>query len=197
MTPIEVVVVGASSGGLSAMETLLSALPDDFRTPLVAVQHRLAESDERLVGLLQKHTKLRVCEAEDKDELVSQCVYLAPCDYHLLLERNRLALSTEAPVCSARPSIDVLFESAARSYGPASLAVVLTGATADGAAGAASIGRAGGVVLVQDPETAESRMMPRAAIDATPSAQALPLLELTRRVGELCRRGEGRGAHGC
>ena len=185
MIPPEVVVVGASQGGLQALQRFLSAMPADFPLPVVTAQHRQVESEERLVSLLQQHTKLRVREAEDKGELAARTVYLAPTDYHLLLEPGGLALSTEAPVCFARPSIDVLFESTAASFGAAAAALVLTGASVDGAAGAAAIGRAGGVVLVQDPGTSANSVMPVAAIAATPSAQVLPLQDMAHRLVAL------------
>ncbi len=113
--PSGIVVIGASLGGLHAVETLLRSLPADFPRPVAIVQHREAGSDDRLGDLLQSHTALPVGEAEDKETIVPGRVYLAPADYHLLIENGDFALSTEPPVWCARPSIDVLFESAAEA----------------------------------------------------------------------------------
>jgi len=134
---------------------------------------------------LQQHTRLKVREAEDKEEIADGNVYLAPSDYHLLVEPGRFSLSTEAPVCCARPSIDVLFESAADCYKDRVLGVVLTGASVDGARGAASIHRAGGLVIVQAPETAESRTMPEAALREVPGARVLRLDAVAAFIAEL------------
>jgi len=193
VTRVEIIVVGASLGGLRAVGALLAGLPEAFRVPLVVVQHRQAESEERLVGLLQQHTGLGVREAEDKEQIAGGNVYLAPTDYHLLIEPGRFALSTEAPVLHARPSIDVLFESAADSYADRVLGVVLTGASADGARGAASINRAGGLVIVQAPETAQSRAMPEAALREVPGARVLRLDAIAAYIARLGARAEKGG----
>jgi len=191
MTGVDLVVVGVSQGGLKAIGALLEGLAEGFPVPLAIVQHRQPESEGRLVGLLQKHTGLRVREAEDKEEIARGNVYLAPTDYHLLVDRGHFALSTEAPVCRARPSVDVLFESAADSFHDRVLAVVLTGASEDGARGAACIRRAGGLVVVQAPETAEARAMPDAALRAVPDARIASLDAMPAVFAELGRR-EGR-----
>jgi len=185
MIRVDIIVVGVSLGGLRAVGAILAELPEAFLVPIVIVQHRQAESEGRLVDLLQQHTTLRVREAEDKEDIAGGNVYLAPSDYHLLIEPGRFALSTEAPVCCARPSIDVLFESAADSYKDRVLGVILTGASADGAKGAACIDRAGGLVVVQAPETAESRIMPEAVIRSTPTARVLPPVEIVSFLGRL------------
>lgn len=175
MSRVEIIVGGASLGGLKAVGALLAGLPEKFPIPLVIVQHRQPESEGRLVHLLQQRTRLRVREVEDKDEIAPGTAYLAPSDYHLLVEHGRFALSTEAPVCHARPSIDVLFESTADSYRDKALGFVLTGASDDGARGASCIRRAGGQIVVQAPETAESRVMPDAALREVPDARVLSL----------------------
>jgi len=185
MSRVDIVVVGASLGGLRAVGSILAGLPEGFPVPVVIVQHRQVESEERLTGLLQKHTGIRVREAEDKEVIAGGNVYLAPTDYHLLVEPGRFSLSTEAPVCCARPSIDVLFESAADSYKDRVLGVVLTGASADGARGAAKINQAGGLVVVQAPETAESRAMPEAALREVPGARVLRLDAVAAFIAEL------------
>lgn len=168
------VVIGASLGGLSALPVLLRALPVDYRLPVVVVQHRGQGSDD-LAGALQRGCLLPVREIEDKDELRGGVVFLAPTDYHVLVDEGRLCLSTEPRVQHARPSIDVLFETASAVYGAGVLAVVLTGASRDGALGALQVKQRGGSVLVQDPTTAEGRLMPSAAIAAAAVDRVLPL----------------------
>jgi len=177
----ELVAIGASLGGLDALFTVLRDLPADLPVPIVMVQHRGVAADGALVDLLQQITALVVVEADDKVALEPGTLYVAPPDYHLLVEdRGWLALSTEGPVRSARPSIDVLFESAADAYGGALVGVLLTGASADGAAGLALIKARGGRAIVQDPETAECATMPSAGIAATAVDYVLPL----ERIGE-------------
>jgi two-component system, chemotaxis family, protein-glutamate methylesterase/glutaminase len=172
----EVITVGTSLGGLQAIMGVLRPLPADLRVPILIVQHRGPASDSRLVAMLQDHTALKVLEAEDKAPLAPGTVYIAAPDYHLLVEEpGAIALSTDAPVRSARPSIDVLFETAADAYGPGVLGVLLTGASADGASGLARIKAAGGKAIVQDPATAECATMPAAGIAAAPVDYILPL----------------------
>ena len=171
-----IVVIGASLGGTKALSSLLSALPGHFPLPLGIVLHRAVESDDAtLRRLLQGHSTLPVLEAEDKMPIAAGHVYLAPANYHLLVGKTEFSLSTEAPVMFARPSIDVLFESASAAFESKTLGVLLTGASAEGARGAAKIRERGGTVLVQDPETAECPVMPRAAIAADAASSILPL----------------------
>jgi len=174
----EIIVIGASLGGLVAMETVLSGLSGEFKPPIAVVMHRGTLSGDGLLRTLRRHTSLEVREAQDKDAIVPGRITLAPPDYHLLVERGAYALSTEAPVLYARPSIDVLFESAADAYHERVLAIVLTGASCDGARGAARIKALGGKLVVQSPPTAESPVMPKAAIDAAQPDQILPLAEI-------------------
>ncbi|HEX6974616.1 MAG TPA: chemotaxis protein CheB [Vicinamibacterales bacterium] len=175
----ELVAIGTSLGGLNALIEVLHALPETLPIPIAVVQHRGASPEGSLVSLLQQHTALTVVEPEDKTPMGPGLVYLAPGDYHLLVEeRGMLALSTDPPVRSARPSIDVLFETAADAYGPALLALLLTGASADGAAGVAYVKERGGRVVVQDPATAESAVMPAAGIAATTVDYVLPLAQI-------------------
>ena len=176
MTTPGLVAIGTSLGGLNALTSVLRDLPLALTVPVVVVQHRSARSDSTLTTILQDATSLAVIEAEDKMPLEPGTVYLAPADYHLLIEEPGVAaLSTDRPVRSARPSIDVLFETAADAYGPALLAVLLTGASADGADGGAAVNARGGRVIVQDPATAEAATMPAAGIAATTVDYVLPL----------------------
>jgi two-component system chemotaxis response regulator CheB len=183
----EVIVVGTSWGGLDAVSRLLDDLHDDVRQPIVVAQHRSVESERgALATLLGHHTRRTVCDPDDKTALEPGHVYLGPPDYHLLVEDGHLALSTDAPVQFARPSIDVLFESAADAYGERAIGIVLTGASEDGAAGLARIMECGGVAIVQDPGTSLRRTMPDAAIAATQADAILPLGEIPKFLYGLC-----------
>jgi two-component system, chemotaxis family, protein-glutamate methylesterase/glutaminase len=184
----ELVAIGTSLGGLNALVAILRALPESLPVAIVVVQHRGASSDGSLAAVLQDHTPLRVVEADDKARLEPATVYVAPPDYHLLVEeRGSLALSTEGPVRSARPSIDVLFETASDAYGAALLAVLLTGASADGAAGLARVKARGGRTIVQDPFTAECATMPAAGIAATAVDYILPIDRIGEHLVSLVR----------
>jgi two-component system chemotaxis response regulator CheB len=187
MSNVQIVGIGASLGGLEAMTILLHALPSDFKLPVVLVQHRMPHAEGMLVELLQAHSSLPVVEPDDKDPIEPGHIYVAPPNYHLLAEPGSLALSVDPPVSFARPSIDVLFESLAASYGDAVLGVVLTGSNRDGAAGAAAIKEAGGRIFVQDPKTAESPILPRAVLDTTQADEVLDLRQIARRLAECGR----------
>jgi two-component system, chemotaxis family, protein-glutamate methylesterase/glutaminase len=181
----EMVVVGASWGGLAAVRTLAGGLPRGLGLAVVVVQHRHKDSDRLLASLLQDRTALTVCEVEDKQPILPGHLFVAPADYHLLVERGHFSLSTDAPVRFSRPSIDVAFTSAAEAYGPRTVGVVLTGANADGANGLAKIAEHGGLAIVQEPATAESSTMPRAALDAVPSARVLPIPAIANLLAAL------------
>jgi two-component system chemotaxis response regulator CheB len=179
-----VVVVGASLGGLEALGTLLDALPENFPLAIVVAQHRRADAASGLPGLLQSRSRLPISEPEDKSELIPGHVYIAPPDYHLLVGPEGLSLSVDGPVFWARPSIDVLFESAAYAFGAGTIAVALTGASPDGAEGAAQVARAGGTVLVQDPDEALSPILPLAVLERV-RAEKLSLAKIAARLVEL------------
>jgi len=190
MTPLELVAIGASWGGLSAIERVLESLPAGFAAAVVIVLHRQRGNDSRLADLLAAHCALDVAEAEDKQALDPGLVLLAPPDYHLLVEPGAVALSVDERVHFSRPSIDVLLHSAADAYGDRSAAVVLTGANADGAAGLARIVARGPTAIVQDPATAERREMPAAALAAAPAAHVVALDEIGRLLVDLVAAGE-------
>jgi two-component system, chemotaxis family, protein-glutamate methylesterase/glutaminase len=189
-----VVGVGTSWGGLAAMSKLLGDLPADFSLPVVVVQHRSKDSDRLLSELLQDATDLKVCEVEDKDPLMPGTVHIAPANYHVLIDAGHLSLTLEEPVRFSRPSIDVMFTSAADTYGSGAIGVVLTGANEDGARGLADIVNRGGRALVQDPRTAEIPIMPHAAVRAVPSAEVLQLDAMAPRLIELSHEREKVGA---
>lgn len=175
---VELVVIGTSLGGLNAMEVLLAGLQPDLSLPIAVVQHRSRESDDALITHLRRYCPLPIEEAEDKLPIVPGCVYLAPASYHLLVDGSSFALDTEERVCHARPSIDVLFESAAITYCESLLGVILTGASHDGAEGARQLKERGGMLVVQDPQTAENGVMPAAALAKTAADHVLPLSEI-------------------
>ncbi len=181
----DLVVVGTSWGGLAALRSLVGGLPEEFSMAVVLVQHRHKDSDHLLRVLLQERTSLPVCEVEDKMPLEHGRVYVAPPDYHTLVEPGHFSLSTEAPVRYSRPSIDVTFTTAADSYAHRVVGVILTGANADGAEGLRRISDRGGMALVQDPATAESALMPTAAMRAVPRARVMPLDGIMHFIGTL------------
>ncbi|MGQ0712537.1 MAG: chemotaxis protein CheB [Gemmatimonadaceae bacterium] len=179
MTPrLGMIAVGASWGGLRALRAVVHGLPAHFPVPVTLVQHRSKDSFE-LRALLQDCTPLVVCEVEDKQPIMGGYVYLAPPDYHLLVDGDEFSLTIDALVRYSRPSIDVFFESVAERFGRDAAGVILTGANDDGAAGLRRIAVAGGQAIVQDPRTAESPIMPRAALRAVPNAKTLPLERIT------------------
>ena len=183
----ELIAIGASWGGLQAVSTLLDGLSRDVEATIVVAQHRGPDSKRGgLESLLQRHVQRPVSEPDDKEPIERCHVYVAPADYHLLVEHGHFALTTDSRVQFARPSIDVLFESVADAYRERAIGIVLTGANEDGAAGLAAIKKRGGVAIVQDPSTAERRAMPDAALAATSADAVLPLAEIPNFLYGLC-----------
>ena len=185
---VDLVVVGSSWGGMRALSILLPGLPADLDAAVVLAQHRSANSTARLAALLQRHAALPVDEVEDKDPIEPGRVYLAPPDYHVLVEPGCCSLSLDERVQYSRPSVDVLFESAADSYGRRVAAVVLTGANADGAEGMRRVRAAGGVTIVQDPTDAEQTAMPAAALATGAADKVLALSAIAPYLVRLCGR---------
>ncbi len=179
------VVIGTSLGGLRALRNVLSALPMSFHLPVAVVQHRTADAGDPLQMVLQELCALKVVEAEDKTPIEVGTVYLAPPNYHLLIEGDHFVLSTEDAELYVRPSINALFETAAQSYGPCVVGVVLTGTGHDGALGLAALQRAGGLAVVERPATAEMAEMPQAAVDAATNALELTLGEIGPFLAQL------------
>lgn len=183
----DLVAMGASWGGLEAIRAVLAVLPGDLDAAIVVAQHRAVDSMRNgLRDLLGAATRLRVVEAGDKDALEPGTVYVAAPDYHLLVDENGLALSTDEPVLYARPSIDVLLQSAAESHRERCVGVVLTGANDDGSRGLARVQELGGVAIVQDPTTAVRAEMPRAALAAVPDATVASPSAIGELLTELC-----------
>lgn len=183
---IQAIVIGGSSGALEALTVVLPALPPACAVPVAIVVHIPATHPSQLAQVLGSRTELPVREAADKEPLIPGQIYVAPPNYHLLIERGgTFALSADEQLHFSRPAIDVLFESAADAYGARLAGVVLSGANADGAAGLAAIKRAGGMTIVQAPESAVTRLMPEAAIASARPDHVLPLQEIAAMLGRL------------
>jgi two-component system chemotaxis response regulator CheB len=179
MRAIELVTIGASSGGVDALLTLLTDLPEHWRLPMVVVLHLPEDYKSQLPAVFGERTRLAVQEAHDKAPLAPATLYFAPPGYHLSVERDRcFSLSCEPPVLFSRPSIDVLMTAAADAYGPALAGVILTGANEDGARGLAQIHLASGITAVQEPQGAQARTMPAAALKLHKPDLVAPLPEL-------------------
>jgi len=178
-TEVKFIAIGVSAGGFEALNTLVTQLPADFSLPIAIVQHRSVDSGGYLAEHLNIKCQIHVKEVFDKEPISPGIVYLAPSDYHLLIERGQyFSLSRDEKVNYSRPSIDVLFESTADIYQQACLAIVLTGKNSDGAMGLAKIVATGGAAIVQDPDSAHASEMPLAAINSVPSASVLSLLQI-------------------
>jgi len=159
------IVIGVSSGGMHAMKVMFSLLPKNFNTPVIIVQHMGASSDNQLINILNEKSNLSIKETDEKEKIENGKVYIAAPNYHLMIERDKtFSLTVDEPVNYARPSIDVLFESAADAYKDKLIGVILTGSSSDGTAGLKKIKENGGLTIAQDPKTAESAYMPATAI---------------------------------
>jgi two-component system, chemotaxis family, protein-glutamate methylesterase/glutaminase len=188
----EAVVIGTSAGGVEALLRLLPALPAGLRAPVFVVLHLPRERPSLLVDIFGPKCAVPVREAVDKEPIAAGTVYFAPPDYHLLIDDGpTIALSDDEPVHHSRPSIDVLFESAAEAFGAGVLGILLTGGNEDGAAGLAAIRAAGGTVVVQDPEEAHAPAMVEAALARGPVHHRLRLQGIA---GLLAGLGTGRGS---
>ena len=175
----EAVVIGVSAGGLHALNAIFTHLPEGFGISIIVVQHIHPHADTGLVDLLNKRHTLRIKEADEKESIAPGTVYFAPANYHLLVEEDRtFSLSVEERVNYSRPSLDLLFETAADVYGERLIGIVLTGANRDGSAGLKRIKERGGLAVVQDPETAEASLMPQSALETVPVDYTMPLEEI-------------------
>jgi two-component system chemotaxis response regulator CheB len=173
------VVIGGSAGSLDVVLSMVGQLPPATKATIVVVVHRKNAPESPLASLLEARTKLPVKEVEDKEPIEPGTVYLAPADYHLLVEdAASFSLDCSEKIHYSRPSIDITFESAAHQFGPALIGVLLSGANADGAEGLYRIREAGGFTVAQDPQTAEIDYMPRTAIDRGAACAVVPAKEL-------------------
>jgi two-component system chemotaxis response regulator CheB len=178
---IQAVVIGSSAGAVEALLQILPALPADYPFPVLVVVHLPPIVSVSLASLFTGHCRMPVKEAEDKEPISAGTIYFAPPNYHLLVEPDfRLSLSNEEPVLFSRPSVDVLFESAADAYGNSLAGVILTGANSDGAEGLHAIAAAGGLALIQTPASAQASAMPEAALEACPAARVLSLAAIAK-----------------
>jgi two-component system, chemotaxis family, protein-glutamate methylesterase/glutaminase len=176
---IDAIVIGASAGGVDALSVILPALPPGLRASLFIVLHLPRERPSLLADIFASKCALQVKEAEDKMRVEPGTVYFAPPDYHLLIDKGpQLALSIDELVHFSRPSIDVLFESAADIYAERLMGIILTGANADGTAGLAAIHRSGGVTIVQEPDSAQVPLMVLSALARTPVDFVMPLKDI-------------------
>ena len=185
----EAIVIGASAGGLNALQEVLALLPVDFALPILIVQHRLPTPDDFLVFSLNESCPLMVKVADEKELVKPGYVYIAPANYHLLVEPDKtLSLSIDAKVCYSRPSIDVLFETAAEVYLSGLIGIILTGASGDGTAGLRKIKEKGGLTIAQNPATAEAALMPHSAIREDIVDKILSLAEIASFLAQLLKK---------
>lgn len=175
------IVIGSSAGGLHALKTIFSFLESDFSTPIIVVQHISPHSDNYITTHLNQICKIKVKEANEKESIENGTIYFSPPNFHLLIEENfTFSLTTEDRVNFARPSIDVLFETAAYAYRESLIGIVLTGANNDGATGLKKIKKLRGLTIVQDPKTAEVETMPSCAIKESKVDYILSLEEIAQ-----------------
>lgn len=179
LSPYRCIVIGVSAGGMDALSMIIPSIPQEFPVPMIIIQHISPYSDNYITRYLDSISQLKIKELDEKEKIVPGVVYTAPPNYHVLIEDDEtFSLSVEDRVNYARPSIDVLFESAADVYGSKLIGMILTGANNDGSIGLRRIKEVGGIAIVQDPATAEVDGMPRAAIAATPVDYILPLHQI-------------------
>ena len=177
--PFQMIAIGVSAGGMSALSHILPAFPEGFPMAIVIVQHVRCDAGDLMASVLEVHTVLPIKEADEKEPIHSGRMYIAPAGYHLLIEPDRtFSLSVDAKVNYARPSIDVLFESAADVYGDQLIGVILTGANTDGSKGLRRVAEYGGLTVVQDPKSAEVDQMPRAALATAPVDHVMSLKDI-------------------
>ncbi|MFD2570814.1 chemotaxis protein CheB [Spirosoma soli] len=180
------VLIGGSTGSIDVLLKLLPALQPPLPFAIIIVLHRKNTADSTLAGLFSLKTTIPLKEVDDKDPIIPGTIYLAPADYHLLIEKNEVfSLDDSEKVNYSRPSIDVTFDSAADVYGPSLVAVLLSGANADGIKGLIAIKKAGGVIVAQDPATAHVGFMPQQAIDNTPIDFILDVTALTAFINTI------------
>lgn len=187
MSTPRAIVIGCSAGGLTALERLFSALLPNLEQAIVVCCHTGSSTVEMMCELLAQYATLPVKEAAERAPVEAGVIHVAPSGYHLLVENDRrFALSVDERVSYARPSIDVLFDSAAEAYRETLIGVILTGANSDGAEGLARIRRNGGLVIVQEPADAEAAAMPAAALDLAGADYCVPLVAIAPLLNRLC-----------
>jgi two-component system chemotaxis response regulator CheB len=184
---LDAVVIGGSAGGIEALSVLLPALPPGLRLPVFIVLHLPRDRPSVLAEIFARKCAQPVREAEDKEEIAPGTVYFAPNNYHLLVDNGaQLSLSADEPVHHSRPSIDVLFESAVEIYNERLLGIILSGANEDGAEGLAAVHEAGGLTVVQEPQTAQASAMILSALERRPADLVLDLAGIAGLLQRLC-----------
>ncbi len=179
------VVIGSSAGGLNALKSVLPLIPAGFPAAIFVVQHISPDSDNYMARFLNQRSKIHVKEADDKEKIEVGTAYIAPPNYHLLVEEDfTLSLSVDEKINYSRPSIDITFETAAYAYGSQLVGIVLTGANTDGAFGLLTIKNYGGYTIVQQPSEAESSIMPSEAIRLVKPHKILKLNDLVMKLLE-------------
>ncbi|MDH7461099.1 chemotaxis protein CheB [Chitinophagaceae bacterium 26-R-25] len=185
-TAENIVIIGGSAGSLDIILKIVPALHQHLNAAIILVLHRKSSSDTILVDLLSVKTKLIVKEAEEKESIVAGCIYIAPADYHLLIEKDRtFSLDVSEKVNYSRPSIDVTFESASEVYGSHLTGILLSGANADGTDGLEAIKQHNGICIAQEPSTAEVAYMPQYAIDHLAIDHILTAEQITDYINSL------------
>lgn len=184
--PDKAIVIGTSAGGVHALKQLLGLLGAECTIPIIVVIHRLKNVESKLADVLRYFSQLTIKEAEEKEELALGTVYLAPSNYHLMLEEDStLSLNLDERVNFSRPSIDVTLVSFSEVYKDSLVSIILTGANADGAYGLKVAYENGGTAIVQKPEEAQVPVMPTQAIKAVPSAQRMSIAEIAKYLTQL------------
>jgi len=182
----ELIVIGGSAGSLDALLQIVPKLRADIGIPIVIVVHRGNSTEQLLVNLFALKTRIPIREAEDKEPLLHDTIYIAPGDYHLLVEsRELLALDVSEKVNYSRPSIDLTFESAAEVFGKNCIGILLSGANSDGCKGLKAIGEAGGTTIVQEPATASVPYMPKAALNSMKPDHVFSPTQMAQFLNEL------------
>lgn len=189
LTRYQLIVIGGSAGSAAALTELLPVFPIDYPLPIVVAQHLHPWQDDSFVERYVGRCAMRVKVADEKEPVQAGSIYFAPANYHLLIEDDQtFSLSIDEKVNYARPAIDILFESAADAYAPGLVGVILTGANNDGAAGLRLIKQKGGLAIVQDPKTADSAYMPRAAIEAARADYVLAVPDIGQLLLDIARK---------
>jgi len=185
----EAIVIGVSSGGMNALKFIFATLPAGFSIPIIIVQHVSPRSDNEWIKVLNENSNLTIKEADEKEKIEQGNVYIAPANYHLLIEEDKtFSLTIDERVNYARPSIDVLFETAAEAYKNKLIGMVLTGSNNDGTLGIKRIKECGGLAIIQDPVTAESSYMPASAIAAIDPDYILSLEEIIELIKKIDKK---------
>ncbi|MFA6916403.1 MAG: chemotaxis protein CheB [Parachlamydiales bacterium] len=185
------IVCGGSAGGFESLENIIKTLPKDFSLPIIVVLHVGQEGGKYFASLIKRFTSLAVREPVEKEYVVPGVIYIAPPGYHLLVEEDyTFSYSSEEKVCFSRPSIDVLFSSAAEAYREQLIGILLSGANTDGSEGIADIMNRKGITIVEDPQTAKFQLMPSSAIKRTPSTLILNSSEMSVKITQLLKQGK-------